>query len=193
MSTSRFSITSWIGTLCTSTSNIERSITSGFRPWLIVRLPCGSRSMSSTLCPCSAKATPRLRVVVVFATPPFWFANAMTLAVTGPLVIFVRGFGRGSRRASPTACSFRVTLAKSFRYAEIVAVGSDGTNGEALPRRLAVPVVEVVEPGDHADAAEVDLLGARVVADVVRLSRAVCEERCAVRAGAQAMRDARSR
>ena len=27
-------------------------------------------------------ATPRLSVVVVFATPPFWFANAMTFAIT---------------------------------------------------------------------------------------------------------------
>ena len=81
-STSRCSMTSEIGTLWTSTSNIERSITSGFSPWLIVRLPCGSRSMSSTRCPISPSATPRLSVVVVFATPPFWFASAMTCVAT---------------------------------------------------------------------------------------------------------------
>ncbi len=49
-------------------------------PWLIVRLPCGSRSMQSTSWPDSAKATARLSVVVVFATPPFWLAKEITLA-----------------------------------------------------------------------------------------------------------------
>ena len=48
MSTSTVLITSEIGMRWTSTSNIERSIASGFIPWLIVRLPCGSRSITST-------------------------------------------------------------------------------------------------------------------------------------------------
>ena len=63
---------------------MERSITSGFMPWLIVRFPCGSRSISRTRCPNSTNATPRLSVVVVFATPPFWFANAITRVPTAP-------------------------------------------------------------------------------------------------------------
>ena len=46
-----------------------------------------------------------------------------------------------------------------------------------LGRRLAVPVVEALDAGDDADAPEADLLRARVVADVVRLPRAVREER----------------
>ena len=74
-----------IGSRCTSTSNIERSIVSGFSPCDIVRLPCGSRSMQSTRSPCSRNATPRLSVVVVFATPPFWFASAITCVGAGPL------------------------------------------------------------------------------------------------------------
>ncbi len=91
-----------IGSLWTSTSNIERSIRSGFIPWLIVRLPCGSRSTSSTRSPFSLKATPRLSVVVVFATPPFWLANAITLGKLTPLAVLARAvFGRGSRRVSP--------------------------------------------------------------------------------------------
>src|SRR5437588_9534341 len=51
----------------------------------MVRLPWGSMSQHRTRCPSSAKATGRLSVVVVLATPPFWLANAMTLkvAVTG--------------------------------------------------------------------------------------------------------------
>src|SRR5947207_219103 len=50
-------------------------------PCDIVRLPCGSMSQHRTRCPSSAKAAARLSVVVVLATPPFWFANAMTLAL----------------------------------------------------------------------------------------------------------------
>ena len=34
--------------------------------------------------PARASATPRLSVVVVFATPPFWFASAITRASAGP-------------------------------------------------------------------------------------------------------------
>ena len=54
-------------------------------PWDMVRLPCGSMSQHRTRWPSSAKATARLSVVVVLATPPFWLANAITLqvAVTG--------------------------------------------------------------------------------------------------------------
>src|SRR5256885_7601474 len=37
-------------------------------------------STHSTRWPSSAKAAARLSVVVVLATPPFWLANAMTLA-----------------------------------------------------------------------------------------------------------------
>src|SRR5947209_4034363 len=38
-------------------------------------------SQHSTRWPSSAKATARFSVVVVLATPPFWLANAITLAV----------------------------------------------------------------------------------------------------------------
>jgi hypothetical protein len=41
-----------------------------------------------------------LSVVVVLATPPFWFAKAMTLATVGPLSVLARGDGRGSKRVS---------------------------------------------------------------------------------------------
>ena len=49
-------------------------------PCDIVRLPCGSMSTHRTRWPSSTKAAARLSVVVVFATPPFWLAKAMTLA-----------------------------------------------------------------------------------------------------------------
>src|SRR3954471_5686365 len=54
-------------------------------PWLIVRLDCGSRATHSTRLPFSAKATARFKVVVVFATPPFWLAKEITRAFGPPL------------------------------------------------------------------------------------------------------------
>src|SRR4051794_23732094 len=42
-------------------------------------------STHSTRWPFSAKATARFSAVVVFATPPFWLAKAMTLALLGAL------------------------------------------------------------------------------------------------------------
>jgi len=45
---------------------------------LIDELACGSRSTSSVLRPRIARAAARLMAVVVFPTPPFWFATAMT-------------------------------------------------------------------------------------------------------------------
>ena len=80
MSISRCWIASRIGMWWTSTSNIDFSTLSGSMPWLIVRLPCGSRSTQRTRWPDSAKATARLSVDVVFATPPFWLAKLITLA-----------------------------------------------------------------------------------------------------------------
>ena len=46
-------------------------------PRLIVRLPCGSPSISSTFFPAFTNPTPRFSQVVVLLTPPFWLAMAM--------------------------------------------------------------------------------------------------------------------
>src|SRR5437588_12456143 len=59
--------------------------------------------------------------------------------------------------------------------------------------RLAVEVVEHLDPADHAEAAPEDLARARVPAHVVRVTRAVDEHRHAVRAGAERVRDPRPR
>ena len=53
------------------TSTIVLFTSSGSRPTLIVRLAWLSRSIKRTRFPFAARATPRLCVVVVFATPPF--------------------------------------------------------------------------------------------------------------------------
>src|SRR5204863_2669029 len=60
---------------------IDFSTASGSMPCDMVRLPCGSMSTQRTRWPSSAKAQARFSVVVVLGTPPFWFANAMTLAL----------------------------------------------------------------------------------------------------------------
>src|SRR4051795_9144956 len=180
-STSCSWITSWIGTLCTSTSNIERSIESGFRPWLIVRLPCGSRSTRSTFMPCSANATPRLSVVVVLATPPFWLAKAMTLPTVTPFEISSRGPGRGSRRASPIRPFLSSDSSRTLYWGKCRIFLP---LFEALP--LAVPVVQLFDARDHADASERDLVRARVVDDVgAGISGPVREHRQAFGAGSK--------
>src|SRR5919109_5127437 len=54
-------------------------------------------STQSTRWPSSTKAAARLSVVVVFATPPFWLAKAMTLA----LPVTARLLGSGGRTIGP--------------------------------------------------------------------------------------------
>src|SRR6185503_8065463 len=49
-------------------------------PSPVLALPCGSRSMTSTLWPAAARAVARLTAVVVLPTPPFWLATAMIRA-----------------------------------------------------------------------------------------------------------------
>src|SRR5690625_2415913 len=61
--------------------------------------PWGSRSTSSTLRPYSASAAPRLIVVVVLPTPPFWLHIAMIRAGPCPL----SGSGTGKSRAGGPA------------------------------------------------------------------------------------------
>ena len=46
-----------------------------------VALACGSASSSSTFLPRMASEAARLIAVVVFPTPPFWFASAMIFAI----------------------------------------------------------------------------------------------------------------
>src|SRR4029453_1317529 len=124
-------------------------------PWLIVRFPCGSRSMTSTRKPCSLKATARFSVVVVFATPPFWLANTITLCNDfSSVAVCARTFGRGSRRMSPM-CKRLSSLAALFLHQRLAW--------------LAVVVIEIVEPGDQLEPADVYLVRTRVVADVVRV------------------------
>ena len=57
-----------------------RSRVCGLTPSPTDSEPCGSKSTSSTRRPSSASAAPRLMVVVVLPTPPFWLHIAITSA-----------------------------------------------------------------------------------------------------------------
>ena len=63
-------------------------------PMPLVAFPCGSPSISSVRCSAAARLAARFTAVVVFPTPPFWFAIASTW-VTG------REYSAGIRRCAP--------------------------------------------------------------------------------------------
>src|SRR4051812_4281569 len=80
-----------------------RSRLCGFTPRPTEQAPCGSKSTSSTRRPYSARAAPRLIVVVVLPTPPFWLHIAMIRA--GPCRCTGAGSGRRGtgRPVGPTS------------------------------------------------------------------------------------------
>src|SRR4030095_12848328 len=61
---------------------MERSMLRGSKKEMEL-FACGSRSRRRTRFPLRAKAAARLMAVVVFPTPPFWFAMAITIRCTG--------------------------------------------------------------------------------------------------------------
>src|ERR1044071_5978892 len=71
---------------------MDRSISCGLSPRPTESEPWGSKSTSSTLRPNSASAAPRLIVVVVLPTPPFWLHIEITRA--GPCSVTGCGSGR---------------------------------------------------------------------------------------------------
>ena len=52
-------------------------------PSAVLALPWGSRSMSSTRCPCIASAAAMFTALVVLPTPPFWLATVITRVCGG--------------------------------------------------------------------------------------------------------------
>src|SRR5437660_11542355 len=84
--------------------------------------PWGSKSTSSTRRPTSASAAPRLIVVVVLPTPPFWLQTATTRA--GPCVVNGSGsanVGRG-RPVAPRSDTRAVTWSGPATAAGIVSL-----------------------------------------------------------------------
>src|SRR5699024_7047580 len=60
-----------------ASDSVKGSLSGWGWPKLMVRLPCGSPSISSTFFPAWASPIPRFAQVVVLPTPPFWLAMAM--------------------------------------------------------------------------------------------------------------------
>src|SRR2546421_5769616 len=112
-------------------------------PWDIVRLPCGSMSMHRTRWPFSAKATATLSVVVVLATPPFWLANAMTLALVTA--------GSNARWGNPCAVDIRKAARDSFPP---VCYARAGRN---LRRVVAARVIEGNDRASLKDLVDFEL------------------------------------
>ena len=84
MSISRSAITSRIGMWSTSTSYMLSLDLVGVDALAHRQVALRVEVDGEHAWPDSAKATARLRVVVVFATPPFWLAKEMTLAPCAP-------------------------------------------------------------------------------------------------------------
>src|SRR3954462_13247456 len=102
------------------------------------RLPCGSWSPARTRSPLSMRATARFRVEVVLATPPFWFANEMTLAVAvSPSSDSDDALGGRESRRNDIGASF----GQSYRSPPLVPLGRDGGNGRR--QRVAAAVERV--------------------------------------------------
>ena len=65
-----------------ASDRVKDSLSGWGWPRLMVRLPCGSPSISSTFFPACASPIPRLAQVVVLPTPPFWLAMAIICVFT---------------------------------------------------------------------------------------------------------------
>src|SRR5712691_3584422 len=85
----------------TRTSWTVGSRSSGSNPRLNARHACGSRSTASTDRPRSARAAARAATVVVLATPPFWFATAITRATTLGVLLLSGGRGKPAAPDGP--------------------------------------------------------------------------------------------
>ena len=85
-----------------ASDSVKGSLSGWGLPRLIVRLPCGSPSISRTFFPACAKLIPRLAQVVVLPTPPFWLAMAMIcvfIDFTSFLIVSVASGNRKSRHS----------------------------------------------------------------------------------------------
>src|ERR687890_361263 len=105
------------------------SISCGLSPSPTESDPCGSKSTSSTFRPYSASDAPRLIVVVVLPTPPFWLHIAMIRAL--PWMPIGRGSGR-SGQGRPVGPSSTVVVGAASVAGELVeTTGSACAGGTA--------------------------------------------------------------
>ena len=109
-------------------------------PSAVLALPCGSRSMTSTVLPACASAAATLTVVVVLPTPPFWFATVITRVRGGrgtvrPLrVIRLRASAAtaAARGVCPSAPGIAAAIAARTSVSSCVGASMRSSRGPAV-------------------------------------------------------------
>src|SRR5439155_24396647 len=107
-------------------------------PTPLVELPCGSASMSSVFRSAVASEAARFTAVVVFPTPPFWLAIAITRDIITRYRI-MSYLAREFRRVEYTSVSRETKERKFHVKLQQTLLGNTPTP----PRRLEHQVVEV--------------------------------------------------
>src|ERR1700722_11938435 len=105
------------------------SISCGWMPNPTDSAPCGSKSTRSTRRPCSARAAPRLIVVVVLPTPPFWLQTATVRA--GPCSSSASGSGKGEYGlpVGPSSPAWGSVIRDAATSTNLLGYGRDGAHG----------------------------------------------------------------
>src|SRR5262245_47320384 len=119
--------------------------------------PCGSRSITKTRLPCSARATAILTVVVVLPTPPFWLAT-QTIRHFGGLGIVISPLGfriSTARRASWASGGSSVSRRANSSTAGPGPAGKDcSATASSVSTRGVVDWWRWVDRGDGAGRSE---------------------------------------
>src|ERR1700731_3731396 len=104
----------------------------GWMPSPTERAPCGSKSTRRTRRPTSARAAPRLIVVVVLPTPPFWLQTATVRA--GPCSISGSGSGKveNGLPVGPSAPAWGSVIRDAATSTNLLGYGRDVAHGTWL-------------------------------------------------------------
>src|SRR5580700_8026553 len=101
----------------------------GWMPSPTESAPCGSKSTRRTRRPTSARAAPRLIVVVVLPTPPFWLQTATVRA--GPCSISGSGLGKGENGlpVRPSCPAWGSVIRDAATSTNLLGYGRDVAHG----------------------------------------------------------------
>src|SRR5580700_9408870 len=104
----------------------------GWMPSPTESAPCGSKSTRRTRRPTSARAAPRLIVVVVLPTPPFWLQTATVRA--GPCSISGSGLGKAENGlpVGPSSPTWGSVIRDAATSTNLLGYGRDVAHGTWL-------------------------------------------------------------